>query len=76
MPRRDGMVQVISVEPVNVGWAVRQEGVEPPQIFTSGARAEDAARQLGERLCRSGSPAEIRIWLRDGALGGRFVCAG
>ena len=70
------MVQVISVEPMSAGWSVRLEGIDPPQIFPSGAKAEAAARQLGDRLSRSGAQAEIRIWLRDGALAGRFVCAG
>jgi len=70
------MVQVISVEPLRIGWAVRQDGIENPQVFPSGAKAEDAARRLGASLSRDGTPAEVRIWLRDGALGGRFVCVG
>jgi len=70
------VVQVISVEPFTEGWAVRQDGIENPQIFTSGAKAEDAARRLGASLSRAGAPAEVRIWLRDGALGGRFICVG
>ena len=70
------MVQVISVEPLTSGWAVRQDSVENPQVFSSGAKAEDAARRLGASLSRSGSPAEVRIWLRDGTLGGRFICDG
>jgi hypothetical protein len=68
------MVQVISVEPLAGGWAVRQDRVDNPQVFTSGAKAEDAALRLGARLAEAGDPTEIRIYLRDGALGGRFVC--
>lgn len=68
------MLQVIRVEPFEHGWALRQETVENPQIFASGARAEDAARQLGARLARAGKPAEVRVYLRDGSLAGRFVC--
>ena len=68
------MIQVISVEPMADGWAVRQDQIDNPQVFASGAKAEDAARRLGARLARGGDAAEIRIYLRDGALGGRFLC--
>ena len=67
------MLQVISVEPLANGWAVRQASVDNPQVFSSGAKAEDAALRLGARLADAGDPAEIRIYLRDGALGGRFL---
>ena len=67
------MLQVISVEPLANGWAVRQDAVDNPQVFTSGAKAEDAALRLGARLAEAGDPTEIRIYLRDGALGGRFL---
>ena len=67
------MLQVISVEPLANGWAVRQAAVDNPQVFTSGAKAEDAALRLGARLAEAGDPTEIRIYLRDGALGGRFL---
>jgi len=67
------MLQVISVEPMANGWAVRQASVDNPQVFTSGAKAEDAALRLGARLAEAGDPTEIRIYLRDGALGGRFL---
>ncbi|MEP6967122.1 MAG: hypothetical protein ABI906_03490 [Pseudomonadota bacterium] len=68
------MVQIISVEPFAHGWAVRQAAVDNPEIFTSGAKAEDAALRLGSRLASAGGAAEIRIYLRDGTLGGRFLC--
>ncbi len=68
------MVYVISVEPIAAGWAVRQSAVANPQLFVSGAKAEDAARRLGERLSFAGQAAEIRVYTRDGALAGRFVC--
>ena len=51
----------------------RQGAVNSPQVFMSGARAEDAAISLGLRLADSGRPAEILVYLRDGALGGRYV---
>lgn len=67
------MIQVIKVEPLGKGWAVRQSASENPQVFASGARAEDAAMSLGARLAAAGRPAEIQVYLRDGALGGRYV---
>jgi hypothetical protein len=66
------MVQVIKVEPLGKAWALRQGAAEIPLVFQSGARAEDAAHALGERLAAEGRPAEIRIYLRDGALAGAF----
>jgi hypothetical protein len=68
------MVTLIYVEPLAQGWALRQAKVANPQVFASGAKAEDAALRLGERLAAAGAPAEIRIYLRDGVLGGRFLC--
>ncbi|HEY5072291.1 MAG TPA: hypothetical protein VII63_09690 [Caulobacteraceae bacterium] len=69
------MVEVIFVEPLAQGWAVRHASVENPQVFTSGAKAEDAARTLGARLARAGAASEIRVFLRDGSLAGRFACS-
>ncbi len=68
------MIRLIVVEPFAQGWAVRQPEVDNAQLFASGAKAEDAALRLGERLAENGLPAEIQIYLRDGALAGRFVC--
>jgi len=68
------MVRLIDVRPLGQGWAVRQDGTANPQVFRSGARAEDAARALGARLARAGCATEVRIFLRDGALAGRFSC--
>ena len=68
------MVRVISVQPMAEGWALHQAAVDNPQVFASGAKAEDAALRLGARLAAAGDAAEIRIYLRGGALGGRFVC--
>jgi len=69
------MVRVIVVEPLAHGWAVRQPQVDNSQIFTSGAKAEDAAKRMGARLAGVGQATEIRVYLRDGALGGRFLCS-
>jgi hypothetical protein len=68
------MVRVIVVEPFAHGWAVRQPTVDNSQVFASGAKAEDAARRLGARLADAGQPAEIQVYLRGGALAGRFLC--
>ena len=68
------MKRVIVVEPFAEGWAVRQPSVGNSQIFASGAKAEDAARLLGARLAWAGEAAEIQVYLRDGALAGRFLC--
>lgn len=68
------MVKVISVQPLAHGWALHQAAIDNPQVFASGAKAEDAALRLGARLAEAGDDTEIRIYLRDGVLGGRFVC--
>jgi hypothetical protein len=68
------MVRVIVVEPFAHGWAVRQPAIDNSQLFASGAKAEDAALRLGARLANAGEPTEIQVYLRDGALAGRFLC--
>ncbi len=67
------MACVITVAPAKGGWGVRREGGEP-WVFESGAQAEWSARKLGEALADSGTAVEIHIVLRDGSLGGRFLC--
>lgn len=69
------MVRVIVVEPFAHGWAVKQPSIDNSQLFVSGAKAEDAARRLGARLADAGLPSEIRVYLRNGSLAGKFVCA-
>jgi len=68
------MVQIVSVIPVSGGWAVNNKALAAPMVFLSGAKAEAAARRLGETIARRGETAEIRVYLRDGTLVGRFVC--
>ena len=67
------MIEVITVAPEKDGWTVAHDG-EDSQRFMSGATAEAIARQLGQAIARGGRPAEVRIFLRDGSLAGRFVC--
>jgi len=69
------MVHTVSVIPVSGGWAVSARAIAAPMVFFSGAKAEAAARRLAETLAHRGETAEIRIFLRDGSMAGRFVCA-
>ena len=69
------MVHVISVNAAEGGWSVRSSGADNEMMFLSGAKAERAAKRLGEKLAAEGQTAEIRIFLRDGALAGQFVCS-
>ena len=68
------MLRLIVVEPLAKGWAVRQPSIGNSWVFPSGAKAEDAARRLGASLAGSGQPAEIQVYVRGGALAGRFFC--
>ncbi len=67
------MALQISVSPVGDGWSVRSDAFDNPLIFEAGGRAEAAARALAARYAEAGRDAEVRIFLRDGALAGRFV---
>jgi hypothetical protein len=68
-------IELITVRPTPAGWRVACEARDHGQSFQSGATAEAAARQLGDAIARGGQAAEIRIFLRDGSLAGRFICA-
>lgn len=68
-------IELIIVKPTPNGWCVARDGIGHGQSFQSGATAEAAARQLGAAIARGGQAAEIRIFLRDGSLAGRFACA-
>ena len=67
------MALQILVAPVGDGWAVRSEAFDNELIFEAGGRAEAAARALADRYARSGSAAEVQIFLRNGDLAGRFL---
>jgi hypothetical protein len=66
------MALTISVVPAGDGWAVRSDGFDNDMLFQAGARAEAAARELARRYADQGVAAEVAIFLRDGALAGRF----
>ena len=67
-------MQAISVEPFGEGWVVRSDQMTYGMVYRSGRHAEDSAKGLGERLAEAGQPVEIRIFVRGGALVGRFIC--
>jgi hypothetical protein len=69
------MVHVISVQAADGGWSIRSNSTDNEMMFLSGAKAEQAARTLGEKLAADGQTAEIRIFLRDGSQAAKFVCA-
>lgn len=64
----------VTVSPADVGWAVRSDAIDNELVFTSGAKAEAAAKRLAEALAQGGEPVEIIIHLRDGGRAARFVC--
>jgi hypothetical protein len=72
--RPDESIRQIGVRPFAAGWAVSEASFDNSQFFKSGSRAEDAARNLGARFAGAGHASEITIYLRDGSLGGRFMC--
>jgi hypothetical protein len=67
------MALLISVSPAEQGWSVRSEALASDLTFERGGRAEAAARALADRLASQGHDAEVRIFLRDGALAGAFT---
>ena len=67
------MALIISVAPAGEGWAVRSDILGEDMTFAQGGRAEAAARALADRYAQSGRNAEVRIFLRDRTLAGRFA---
>lgn len=63
----------ISVRAAQDGWSVQGDTVENGMMFLSGAEAESAARALAQRYSDVGQPTEIKVFLRDGSLAGRYV---
>ena len=70
---RPAMATLISVSPKASTWAVSSEILEHDLVFDRGPEAEAAARALAERYARAGRSAEVKIYLRGGALAGRFL---
>lgn len=67
------MALSIIVAPAGRGWVLRSSALGSEQFFSSGGRAEDAARNLAGRLAEAGRDAELEIVLRDGAVAGRLT---
>lgn len=67
------MALQISVSPSGQGWAIRSEAFDNEILFPNGGKAEASARRLAQSYARAGQPAEVSIYLRDGALAGRFL---
>ena len=67
-------MQRVIVMPASVGWSVSTASLDSELIFKSGARAEAGAKRLATALAASGEAVEVEIHLRDGSVGGRFVC--
>lgn len=61
------------VEPSGDGWIVRGDLSARPLDLATGARAEQAARDLADRLAGTGEPVVLEIGLRAGARAGRLV---
>lgn len=70
------MDQAIIVAPSADGWAVSSASFDNEMFFRSGESAESAARALGSKMAQMNTPVVIEIYLRDGALGGRYVPSG
>ena len=70
------MALQISVAASGDSWTVHSDVLADDLTFEQGARAEAVARDLADDWARSGRPAEVRIFLRDGALVGvALTCA-
>jgi hypothetical protein len=74
-PEEAHLKQMITVTPFSKGWTIKCTARERNASFRSGAAAEAAAHSLGAEIARAGDTAVIEIFLRDGALGGRYVHA-
>lgn len=66
---------MIRVMPISEGWTIRCTARVRDVLFWSGAAAEAAAHSLAAAIAKTGDTAVIEIFLRDGALGGRYVHA-
>jgi hypothetical protein len=70
------MQNLVSVRPHGACWLVESEAPGFPRSYPSGARAEEAAIQHADDRAADGKPTEVRLFLRDGSLAGRFlVCS-
>ena len=66
-------MRIIDVKPLADAWTVRSEDLANDLVFHSGRAAEQAALDFADRLAKAGISCELRIHLKDGTLGGRFI---
>lgn len=59
---------LVRIAPIEGGWSVAASFNESPLVFKSGARAEQAGRQLAKAAAKSGLAVDLRIETRDGRL--------
>lgn len=70
------MPEIICVRAAQAVWEVECAAPGFPRVFDSGGAAEQAAIHQAEQRAAAGAPTEVRLFLRDGSLAGRFlVCA-
>ena len=62
----------ISVVPVSGGWSVETELVAAPLMFMSGAKAEEKARALAQRVAVAGRDAKVLVHDRSRTLVGTW----
>lgn len=67
------MALLIDVTHAGDGWSVHADTLDTDVLFERGSQAEAAARALASRYAQAGRGAEVRIFLKDGALAGRFL---
>ena len=67
------MALLITVSPSGSDWTVQSAALDADMVFSSGAKAEAAARGLAQQIAEGGGTAEVRIIVRDGSLGGAFL---
>ncbi|MET4682615.1 hypothetical protein [Brevundimonas faecalis] len=66
-------MRTVVVEPFGKAWAVRVDDTEP-RMFARGRAAEEAAKDIAERLSAQSEHVEIHLFLRNGEKAARFIC--
>lgn len=67
-------MDLVVVEPLETGWAVKATGIANDLIFASGRAAERCGRQLAECLARAGRETELQFRLNTNKLAAKFLC--
>ena len=69
------MTLLITVAPAGESWAIHTDHLPEDLVFPSGGKAEAMARALAQSVAQMGKAAEIRVYLRGGALAGVLTYA-